>query len=71
MLLLLLKLDWLDLLLDNPLLLLLPLVPLLELDGSTLKDVVGLAGWGGGTNSAGGNNCAGGGDRLLGGESPT
>ena len=76
--LLLLELDWLDLL-DEPLLLLLPLVPLLELDelvarslleleGSALEDVAGLACWcwGGGTNSAGGM-----GERLLGGESPT
>ena len=78
---LLLEPDWLDLLDDEPLLLLFPL-PLLELDELArslleLEEVASLACWGGGTKSAGGNNCwagtdcVGGGERLLGGESPT
>ena len=71
MLLLLLELDWLDLL-DDPLLVFpFPLLELdelarslLELDGLALQDVAGLPCWGA-------NICPGGGERLLGGESPT
>ena len=71
MLLLLLELDWLDLL-DDPLLVFqFPLLELdelarslLELAGLALQDVAGLDCWGG-------IICAGGGVRLLGGESPT